>query len=80
VLSITVTNPGGLSWPVWAGLVTQELLGGYNLPNPGNEGLWQLWATELLNIPGLVELGLPDPRTFGKNWRGWATVFTLIVT
>ncbi len=80
MLSLTVGDPSQLTWRVWAGLVTQELLGSYNLPNPGDEGLWQLWATELLNIPGLVELGLPDPRAFARSWQEWATVFLLTVT
>ena len=80
MLPLTVSDPAQLSWPVWAGLVNQELQGSYTLPNPGAEGLWQSWATELLNIPGLAELGLPDPRQFGLDWRGWAVAFTMATT
>lgn len=79
-LTLSVLNPAGLSWELWAGSVVSDLLGQYNLPNPGEEGLWHAWATELLNVTALAGLGIVDPRTFGADWRSWAAVFIMTVT
>lgn len=79
-LSFTLSNPELLTWELWAGMISQDLASSYNLPNPGEEGSWQLWAAELLNIPELEQLGLPDPRGFGLDWRRWAAAFTLATT
>lgn len=78
--SLTVLNPTALPWEVWSATVVSDLRARYTLPNPVSEGLWQLWAAELLNIPGLAKLGLPDPRSYGEDWQAWAAAFTMAVT
>jgi hypothetical protein len=70
-------RPEGLEWGAWSVYVLTELSNGYTLPNPVDEGLWQAWATELLNIAGISELGVADPRSFGEDWRAWAAAFIL---
>lgn len=80
-LSITTLGAADLEWSIWAGSVTQDLLSsGYTLPNPGEEGLWQVWATELLNNADIAALGLADPRSYGDRWREWASALIMTVT
>lgn len=68
-------DPRYHTWNQWATMVIVEAFPLYNLPNPGPEGLWQAWATELLNIAGFAERGVPDPRRFSDDWRRWAAAF-----
>ena len=77
--TLTMLNPLGISWASWAGGVAQDLSPVYNIPNPGEEDLWQQWATELLNIDAVAELGVPDPRGF-QDWRQWAARFIMAST
>lgn len=76
-LTLAALDPSLMDWATWAGSVVVDLQPSYNLPNPGDEGSWQSWAIELLNIPGIADLGLPDPRPFGESWQGWAVAFIL---
>lgn len=78
--SLTVLNPAELDWAQWSATVADDLRARYTLPNPVSEGLWQLWAAELLNIPGLAAVGLPDPRNYGDDWQAWAAAFMMATT
>lgn len=79
--SLNVTTPyAGMAWGSWVGVVTLELGGAYNVPSAVPEALWQSWATELLNIPELVELGVSSPDAFGTDWRAWAASFILALS
>jgi len=76
--TILIPDPRYLDWEIWSGQTLLSALGVYNLPNPVDEGLWQAWATELLNITGFASRGSPDPRGYGEDWRAWA--MALIMT
>ena len=74
LLLLTPMNPYALTWEAWVAVATLDLAEtGYNLPpSAGVERLWQQWATELLQVPELVELGVPSPAPYGDDWRAWA--------
>ena len=69
-----------MPWSDWVGIASLDLGAAYNLPSAVPEALWQSWATELLNIPEFVELGVPSPRSFGADWRAWAASFILALS
>lgn len=73
-LLLTPMNPYALPWHVWVAVAALDLAEtGYNLPlGAGEERLWQQWATELLQVPELVELGVQSPLPYGDDWRAWA--------
>lgn len=69
-------DPRGLEFLAWARLLA-ESLAQYNVPSPVSEGLWQVWAANLLAVPAVEALGVPDPRAY-SDWRLWAFAFSQV--
>lgn len=40
---------------------------------------WVRWANDVVALPGIEALNVPDPDLFANDWRAWATRFNDIV-
>lgn len=77
MVEVDVTDPRGVTFMRWASLLS-ESLAQYNVPSPVSEGLWQEWATTLLAVPEITELGVASPSAF-RDWRVWAQQFLQVI-
>jgi hypothetical protein len=65
---LSIPDPKELTWARWSSeLALQNPL----IPMQMDEIHWTKFADELLLIPELQSLNVPQPTTF-RNWRDWA--------
>lgn len=68
---VTLIGTRGMSVKQWTDAMADRLWIFGPIPRVDRDDEWRAWGANLLNLPSIRGINLPDPYQF-SDWRRWA--------